>query len=326
VVALAMGLVGLVAGLGVYYARDSRSRIRNEPDLSPALIATPPAQLFGLGYLPADANVVFAIQPGPVLAYAERTKQDPRELLIKAGIPRQAYDALASLGLTLQQIDHIAGGVGFGDTPFVLVVALRKSLEDEEQFLKRLKATKQTGSRERYTVDLGGLPLTLVRVSSTIWVFGLFNGKRDLDAIEKGGYGVGGKQFAPALGEMIAEHVAPDAAAWVATSEERWSEKPIVQFAVGQFAGKKEWLAVLAKGRAMAAGISLGDAPRLRLFVKTADEAAGQQLRTYFAKRATTDEKISHGGAGELAFLDMPVEVATVFATLQQMLSDAVKP
>jgi hypothetical protein len=328
-VALAMGLVGLVAGLAVYYSRDSRPKRTPDSDTQHSLAAIPPVQLAGLGYLPADTSVVFAVQPGPVLAYAERTKQDPRELLIKAGIPRQAYDAFANIGLTLQQIDHIAGGVSdWGLGPRLsLVIILRHSLADEEEFLKLLKATKRIGTQVRYKVQLAGLPLdlTLARVSPTAWVFG-FDAKKDLEAVDRGGYGAGGKQFAPALAEMIAEHVAPDAAAWVATSEERWAEKPLIQFAVGQFAGKKEWVAVLAKGRALAAGISLGGPPRLRLFVKAADEATGQQLRAYFARRAATDEMASHGGAGELAFFDAPMDPSTIFATLQQMLSDAVKP
>ena len=124
---------------------------------------------------------------------------------------------------------------------------------------------------------------------------------------------------------MIEQHVATEAAAWVATSEERWAEKPLIQFAIGQFAGKKEWVAVLAKGRSLAAGISLGDPPRLRLFVKTEDERPHSNF-AYFAKRAATDEMASHGGAGELAFFDVPIDPSTVFATLQQMLGDAVKP
>ena len=325
VVALAMGLVGLLAGLGVYYSRGFRTKPTSEPDPQHSVAAISPARLVGLGYLPADTSVVFAVQPGPVLAYAQRTKQDPRELLIKAGIPRQAYDAFASVGLTLQQIDHIAGGVSVGEIRFALVLVLRRPPGDEEEFLKRLKATKQNGPKERYTIELGGLPLTLARVLPTVWVFG-FDSKKDFEAVDRGGHGPGGKQFAPALREMIEQHVATEAAAWVATSEERWAEKPLIQFAIGQFAGKKEWVAVLAKGRSLAAGISLGDPPRLRLFVKTADEATAQQLRAYFAKRAASDEMASHGGAGELAFFDTPMDPSTVFATLQQMLSDAVKP
>ena len=60
-----MGLVGLIAGLVIYH---TRSGIR--PDATPgpgtSISATPASDLIGLGYLPADASLAFAVQPGPV--------------------------------------------------------------------------------------------------------------------------------------------------------------------------------------------------------------------------------------------------------------------
>src|SRR5262245_48164937 len=99
-VALAMGLVGLLAGVGVYYARGGfRSNPAQEPELTPADVPTPATQLVGLGYLPADTGIAFALQPGPAIAYARRTNQDPRELITKAGIPRQMLEAIDQLGV-----------------------------------------------------------------------------------------------------------------------------------------------------------------------------------------------------------------------------------
>ena len=165
------------------------------------------------------------------------------------------------------------------------------------------------------------MPLTLAPVSPTIWVFG-FDAKKDLDAVERGGYGPGGKQLAAGLREMLAERVPPEAAVWIATSDERWGDKPGVKLAAA-FLGKKEWLPVLAKGRAGMLALSFGDPPRLRLFVKTADEATGQQLRNYFKSQAATDDKVQHGGAGEFAFFDMPLDPSNAFATLERFLADA---
>ena len=96
-VALAMGLVGLLAGLGVYYANGGfKSKPVPEPESLPLIAATPATQLIGLGYLPADTNIAFAVQPGPALAYAERVKQDSRELFTKAGITFWLALALAA--------------------------------------------------------------------------------------------------------------------------------------------------------------------------------------------------------------------------------------
>jgi hypothetical protein len=321
-VALTMGLVGLIAGLVIYY---TRSGIR--PDATPgpgaSISVVPASDLIGLGYLPADASLAFAVQPGPVLAYAARLKQEPRDLLIKAGLPPQVLDILAKLGLSLEQIDHITGAVNVDGPRLALVLVLRSPLDDEK-LLKQLRATRSNGAKERYTIDAGGLPLTLARVSPTVWVFG-FDSKKDLEAVERDGYGPGGKQLSPGLSEMIAR-VPPDAAAWIAADVDHWAEKPLVRMVFGEVLKKPEWLTALGRARALVAAISLNDPPRLRLFVGAADSSAGDRLRAYFLARATATEGATTGGAGELAFIETPIDPTTTFATLREMLNEGVKP
>lgn len=326
VVALSLGLLGLGAGLWVYHTRGV-PRPGGEPEPRPAGEVVPATQLRGLGYLPADTNIAFAAQPGPALAYAVRTNQDPRELLTKAGIPARVLDGVTNLGLTLPQIDHVAGGAylpngKWGEVRFTLVLVLHRPPADEDEFLARLKARKQPGGKERYDADLFRLPMTLARVSPTVWVFGY--SAKDLEAVDRGGYGAGGKHFPAGLAEMISQRVPPDAAAWLATDDGRWADKDAVQ-AIVALVKRPEWLAVLARGRAGAAALSFGEEPRVRLFVRAADEATGQQVRDYFRERAASDEKVRHGGGGELAFFDAPIDPAAAFATLQRFLGDAGK-
>jgi hypothetical protein len=318
-----MGLVGLIAGLGVYFARNGTRPPNASSDRRSLSAVTAPADLTGLRYLPADAGLAFILQPGPALAFAERTKQEPRDVLTRAGIPQQFLDALARLGLALEQIDHVAGAANVDGLRLTVVIVLRQSL-DEEQFLKRLRASRTNGARERYSAEIGGLPLTLARASATVWVFG-FDPKRDLEAVERGGHGPGGKQFAAGLAEMIGR-VPPDAAAWIATGEDSWGEKPLVRMVIGEALRKPEWLPVLARGRALAAALSLNDPPRLRLFILAADAPTGDRLRAYFQARTGAMEGATTGGAGELAFFETPIDPATTFATLRDMLSEAVKP
>jgi len=328
IVAIGMGLAGLLSGFGVYYFRGGFRVHPTEPDLPTIVAAKPPTQLVGLGYLPADTTIAFAFQPGPFLAYAERQHQDPRDLFIQAGLPGLAYDTVTSLGLSLRHIDHIAAGTSITEKELrlTLVLVLLRPLDNDDDFIRRLKGQKINGGT-RYRVDLPGVPveLTLVHVSPTIWVFGL-DGRKDFEAVSAGGHGAGGQQFAPALAEAIGVRVPADAAVWVATTDERWDDKPLIQFLLGLFAGKKEWLTGLAKGRAVVAGLSMADPPRLRLFVKTADAATGDEIRTYFGRRAAKGEHARHGGSGELAFFDAPVDPVTIFVTLREMLTDAARP
>jgi hypothetical protein len=320
-VAVVMALLGAVVALVFYFNRERR-RGKLVPDPEPAAAATPATQLTGVGYLPADTGVAFAVQFGPVLAYAARTNQDPQALLVKAGVPRQVFDALAQVGLTLQHIDHIAVGTPGGEIRITLVLVLRAVLPDDDEFLQKLKAKKQLGGKPRYDVEVGRLPLTLAQVSSTVWVFG-FDAKKDFEAVDRGGYGPGGKQFTPSLAQALAERVPPDAAAWVATSDERWAEKPLVQFALNQLLKKPEWLPVLAKGRAGVLAVSLGEPPRVRLFVRTADDATGQQVRDYFKSKGGTEATVD--GTGDVASLDMPLDPNNATATLERFLGDAVR-
>ena len=86
----------------VYY-----KRLKHKPPepAAPAATATPPSKLSGLGYLRADCNAVFAVQPGPLLHYAARTKQEPREVLAQIGLPDAVRGTVEQFGVPLAQIE-----------------------------------------------------------------------------------------------------------------------------------------------------------------------------------------------------------------------------
>lgn len=323
------GLIGL--GVALWMARIHPPMPQPNPESPrPEGAVASAVELAGLRYLPADTNIAFAAQPGAILAYATRTNQDARELILKAGIPAKVLDSLTTLGLTLAQIDSLVGGTFVGDRAveirLTLVLTLRTPPTDEDDFLRRLKAKNQPGGKGHHDVEFAGFPFTLGRVSPTVWVFG-FDSKKDMEAVERGGYVAGGRQLAGGLQDMLSQQVPADAAAWIATNNERWAEKPGVKLLLETetLLKKPEWLPTLAKGRAGMASLSFGDTPRIRLFVKASNAANGQQARNYFAERAATDAKIQHGGEGEAAFFEAPIDPATAFATLQKFLGDTTK-
>ena len=319
-VAVALGLVALGIGVGVLYSRGHKPRPNPESDAITDAV-TAPAELAGLGYLPADCNLVFAVQTGPLLAYATRTNQEPRELLAKAGVPDAVFATLGRLGLTLPQIDHIAGGTRIGDAEqevrLALVLVLRRAA-DEDVFLPGLGAKKVPGPKARFHVTFAGLPMLMAKASETVWVFGL--DEKDLAPAERGG---GKPQLSPGLREMLAERLPPDAAVWAAADRDRWAEKPFVKLAAR---GQKhsEWLPVIARGQAAVAGLSFGEQPRLRVFVRCVDGDTGEKLRAYFQSKAA-DEAIRTGGAGEWAMFDAPADPRNGLQTVRQWLDDAGK-
>ncbi len=322
---LALGVLGFAVGFAVYSNRGPKPK--GEPQ-SPASAATPPTQLVGLGYLPAECNVVFAVQPGPLLEYAARTNQEPRELLARAGLPAPVFGALDSIGLSLSQIDHIAGGLflpsGPEDFRVALTLVLKQPLADEDEFLKKLKAKPLPGGKARYTVELNKVPVSpvLARAAPTVWVFGLNAG--DLAAVEKGGYGPGGTQFrgseSGGFRKMLAS-VPPTAAVWIAADDEQnWAEKPVVKL-FGQSPDVKRWVPVASGGRGGVFALSFSEQARVRLVVRTAETATADRARAYFQARAAEVEGATAGGGELFAHFDAPFDPAL----LQRMLADATR-
>lgn len=319
-IVLGLGLVGLGIGMGRNLFRSTTPQVANES--GPNATATSPVELAGLAHLPNDCNFVVAIQPGPLLAYAARTNQEPREMLLRAGLPAGAFAVLDKAGIPLQQIDQIVLGVPVGDAAvefrLTLVLILRHPLTDEEPFLRALDAKHDPRGTPRHNVTLNvgmKLPLLLVRASPTVWVFG--NADADLAPAEHGGGGL-----ASGFRDMIAMRLSPDTAIWAAADVGIWVEKPLVKLAA-EWSGGKQWLPVLAKGQAAVAGLSFGIAPRARLFVRCVDEPTGAALRDYFQTKAKPD--VHTGGGGEWAMYDAPFDPQTGLQAIKAMLNDAAK-
>jgi hypothetical protein len=294
-------LFGAVAlGAGYYFFRSPGGPPAQQPqnETHPPG-TTPPLSLAGLRYLPSGANVLFAVQPAPLLAYAERTKTDPKALLTSAGVPAEFITLLDRLGVRLDQIDHVAGGLTLAnDSLFpglALVLKLRRPVANEETFLQALKAEKKpkTG-RATYTVALAGLPLTMTRIDDRTYLFGLL--EKDLTAADN-------PSATPALPrdlrEALATRLSPASFAWAATDADRWADKAAVKgFLLGAKDPKtKDWAGKLTQGRQAAAGLSLEPNPQLRVAIRTQDADTAKTLRNYFAEKLAGDPATISGEA-----------------------------
>lgn len=90
-----LAVVAIGTGLAVYILQGRfGARPGPPPPLEPELHVTLPGALVGLGLLPPDCNVAFAVQPGPLLGYAARTNRDPLDLLAQAGVPARVFATL----------------------------------------------------------------------------------------------------------------------------------------------------------------------------------------------------------------------------------------
>ncbi len=303
----------VIAGIVFWKIREQQKFVPPDPLPPPTAGVTPPLELRGLGYLPPNCNLVFAVQPGPLLVYAEKTRQDPVELLTKNRIPASALGALAKAGITLQQIDHIIGGFlipELNEEPRIcLVLVLRMPLVDEAKFLEQLHA-KEGEWENRFEVKFDNLPMKLAKSSPTTWVFG-FTEKDLVNAAD-------GAEMSPSCRELIQEWVPRDAAVWAAADTARWSEKPILKLL------KKEWLPFLAKGRAATVSLSFADEAKLRVAVRCVDTDASDKLFAYFKGKATGERSLANR-VGEWTNLEVVADPKDIFTTVKGFLDDAAR-
>jgi hypothetical protein len=306
-------LVLVVTGFFLLFVTSMKPKDKAFPSELPAWSAdaAAPLDLAGLNHLPANCNIVFAIQTGPLLVYAERTHQDPVELLTKNGIPAPLLGAIASANITLQQIDHIAGGLLIPDKDeelrIAFVLVLRRPLANDAAFLHQLLA-KQT-KPGRFDVQLDKFTLRMSRVSDAIWAFGF--SEKDLAA----------GSLSPDFRQMIGVSVPREAAAWVAFDYAWWSKKPLFAALFNAAAWSPDRIAIVAKGRSGTLAYSFADPPLLSAAIRTSDAEAATDLRTYFKGKAT-GEHAKSSGEGDWASLVLPAAPKDLSPIIKDFISD----
>jgi hypothetical protein len=310
VVLVALAVLGVGGGV-VYLLRKPDTPLAPGGLIRPTFLQ--PAELGGLAFLPPASNVVFGVQPGPVLDHAKRTNQDPVALLTKAGVPTTALAALGQGGVSLDAIDHAAGGVFVPDsdltTPRLVVsLHLRQPVPDEGKFLDALKARRPaTGDPPHYAAEFAGLPVKLAKAADTVWLIGWSD--RD---VTPAGNGLPDRMRA-----TLAAAFPPGVSSFALTDDADWARMKSVSLLMTA-GGKADWLTGLAKVRAVAVGLNLADGPTVRVGAKGATPTARAELRDAFRRQPGTT-----GETGEWITLDTPADEADGLAELRRLFAPA---
>jgi len=268
----------------------------------------PPSAIASLAYLPADTSVAFAIQPGPVRVYAERTKAEPKELLQQTGVPARVFALLDQAGVKLDQIDHLAGGIVIaGDNPIprmMFALSLLSPLGDEDAFMKSLKAQKFTTSngQTRWKADLGGLPTEMAKVNDRVYVFA--SDGKDLDRASSS-TGRGSGHLPLGLRQSL-EKLSPASVVWIATDNSRWDDKPAVKLAAGLLK-EPDLPSRLANIRAVVIGVALEPDPKMLGALRSPDEATSKKLADT-AAASLAGKPVVIGESGEWVSVESPFD------------------
>ncbi len=264
-------------------------------------VTWPPAAVPLLKHLPPDAGLAFVVQPGPLLAHAKRTDTDPQKLLVDLGMPDRVFTTLADLGLSLDRLDQLAGGLAFpADNAIPRVVLAVKLVGPPGNLLAKLKAEREkvANGRQRYRAVLGGLP---VKLEERDGVFVFATADADLDRPPA----TGSDHLPAGLRDTLGQ-LSPAAFAWVATDSADWATKPTVQLAA-TLLKRPDLLERVKLVRAAGAGVSLEPAVRAAAAVRAAGDDKALQDRL---AAAVAGKDVLVGGAdGWVTLSAQPADV-----------------
>ena len=306
---LGLGLVVLVIGIWFFdlFGLNRPEPVPTVPAPPKAPTTWPPVAVPGLAYLPPQMNVVAAVQPRAVVAYAERTQTDAKQLLAKAGVPARVFATLDQLGLPPERVEAVVLGLAVSNENAIprgfLVLTLTAPPTDEAAFLKGLKASRfvAPSGAARYKVDLGGLPVEMTTASATVYVFATDGKDLEQDWTATKTRGVG--HLLTGLRDSFAK-LSPASVVWLATDNADWATMQPIDLA-SKTLNRPEILTRLAGVRAGAIGVAFEPDPVVRASVrgdgKLTQPQLREKLRDLLGDRGTVD------GEGEWATGEAPV-------------------
>lgn len=307
--ALSFGLAFAILAGGLAILRPWETKPKPVEVRLPVVVS--PLGLSGLVYLPPSTNIVAAVQPMPLLAYAAQAKIDPRKFLVEAGVPDVVFENLSKAGVPLDQIDHLVVGLSVSSEKGSIIpgvtacLKLTRPIADESKFLAQLRAEKNSqqskGGRTVYSISNS---LLMTAVDERTYLFGF--GEVDLAFFDKP-QATGGSHLPKELREALTNRISPASFAWIATDSTNWSDKPGVQLAKSL----PEWkprFEKLKSLRAVAGGLSLEPEPELRLGTRW-DDAIGTNTFQDRLKTQFKDEAAQVAGDEGWATVRTPIDL-----------------
>lgn len=297
----------LIVGLVIVNRGESKTPIpptkSTASEFGPATV--PPLGVTGLRYLPANSQIVAAVQTAPLASYAERLKTDPKQMLRDAGMPETVFESLAKAGVSYEMIDHLALGLSLPDDNAIpgamIVVALKAAPADPNALVKHVAKEKVLSFftsaivNERFLIlvsDANAMP---------------HEPKPNSD------------HLAPGIRETIQNQISPAAVAWLATDSQSWHDRPAVKAAI-LAVNRPELPALIARGRALALSFSLEPEFNVSLAVKCDSEETAKQLQDFLGMKGAGQPWLV-GGTDGWAAVDAAVPPKDIPALVKSLLA-----
>ena len=300
----ALLLIVALVGLGFWYFGPNQKNVTEATNATVPPATRPPLALPGLRYLPADAQVVLALQPSPLLQYAERTGKTPEELLADWGLPAGVLNGLKKAGVPLEGIDHFVLSAGFPDVGLPrlsIALALREPIRDESEFRRVLNVRQNADKPGRAKVELPGVPLPMEmhKVDDKIYLFS--SDGATLDGMVKP---KANSDFLPAGVRDSLGTLDPASFAWVASDNRDWANLPVLKL-IAPLIRQPDLPKRLKGTRALAIGLTLRPDLAAQVNIRFHDSKAAGEFEAK-AKLKLAETKIGLALEKEWIALELP--------------------
>lgn len=300
----ALLLIGVIVGLGFWYFGPNQKNLTEATNATVPSATRPPLALPGLRYLPADAQVALALQPSPLLQYAERVGKSPEQLLADWGLPVGVFNGLKKAGVPLDRIDHVVLSAGFPDVGLPrlsIVLTLREPIRDESEFRRVLNVRQNADKAGRAKVELPGIPLPmeLHKVDDKIYLFS--SDGTTLDGM------VQPKANAEFLMAGVRDSLAaldPASFAFVATDNRNWANLPALE-GIASLIRQPDLPKRLKGIRSLALGLTLRPDLAAQANIRFPDAKAAGEFEAK-AKPKLAETKIGMEAQKDWVALDLP--------------------
>ncbi len=304
--AIAVGVMLLVAGVGLTFMLMTQAQRRIQdtvsparrpfkqpgiPELSgaPAVESVAPDRLEALGYLPADVNLLVAARI-PELAANSTGSQMLREPLKIGGAEQRLTDLPSWIGLQAEDIDHLVLGVRIKDDlipPFYLVIRTVRP-HDAEELRKRLNKGKRLASASKkklfeFRPLKRDFPIHAWLADERTVVLALI--AEQLEALPNEPV-ADLRQFAPELRRVLRERRELVAPIWMAGHSPDWTKTLAAKLSIGV---KKDDWRKLASLRTFGIWIVPDESVAVKGVFSCKDEAGARVLDTYFRSLSVPD-------------------------------------
>lgn len=300
----ALLLIGVIVGLGFWYFGPNQKNLTEATNATVPSATRPPLALPGLRYLPADAQVALALQPSPLLQYAERVGKSPEQLLTDWGLPVGVFNGLKKAGVPLDRIDYFVLSAGFPDVGLPrlsIVLTLREPIRDESEFRRVLNVRQNADKAGRAKVELPGIPLPMEmhKVDDKIYLFssdgttldGMVQPKANAEFLMAG--------VRDSLGALD-----PASFAWVATDNRDWANLPTLKL-IAPLIQQPDLPKRLKGIRSLALGLTLRPDLAAQANIRFPDAKAAGEFEAK-AKPKLAETKIGMEAQKDWVALDLP--------------------